>query len=100
MLNFIESFVCVCNFVLTEIQITLWSVLALGLFQLTFVALSLDKKDLASVHSVEDLENAPFQPRKRGELLLLEVPGLTRFTANHILVGLKRTVYFSSETSE
>lgn len=68
-------------------------------FQLTFIALPLDKKDLASVHSVEDLENAPFQPRKTGELLLLEVPGLSRFTANHVLVGLKRTVYFSSETT-
>ena len=91
---------CVCNFVSTEIQIIKRSVFALELFQLTFVALSLDKTNLASVHSVEDLENAPFQPRKRGELLLLEVPGLTRFTANHVLVGLKRTVYFSSETSE
>lgn len=89
-----------CNFVFTEIQLIERSVFALGLFQLTFIPLSLDKKDLASVHSVEDLENAPFQPRKRGELLLLEVPGLTRFTANHVLVGLKRTVYFSSETSE
>jgi len=84
----------------TEIQIIRRSVFALELFQLTFVALPLDKTDLASVHSVEDLENARFQPRKRGELLLLEVPGLTRFTANHVLVGLKRTVYFSSETSE
>jgi len=84
----------------TEIQIIKRSVFALELFQLTFVALSLDKTDLASVHSVEDLENAPFHPRKMGELLLLEVPGLTRFTANHVLVGLKRTVYFSSETSE
>jgi len=90
----------VCNFVLTEIQLIKRSVFVLELFQLTFVSLPLDKKDLASVHSVEDLENAPFQPRKRGELLLLEVPGLTRFTANHVLVGLKRTVYFSSEASK
>lgn len=62
--------------------------------------LSLEKKYLASVHKLEDLENTPFQPKKMGELLLLEVPGLARFTANHVLVGLKRTVYFSSETSK
>ena len=92
--------VFVCNYVLTEIQLIERSVFALEFFQLTFIALPLDKKDLASVHSVEDLENAPFQPRKTGELLLLEVPGLSRFTANHVLVGLKRTVYFSSETSK
>lgn len=91
---------CVCNFVLTEMQIIERSVFALELFQLTFVACSLDKKYLSSVHNVEDLENAAFQPGKKGELLLLEVPGLTRFTASHVLVGLKRTVYFSSETSE
>lgn len=69
------------------------------LFQLTFLAVSLEKKDLASVCNPEDLENASFQPRKPGELLLLEVPGLSRFTANHVLAGLKRTVYFSSETT-
>jgi hypothetical protein len=67
---------------------------------LTFFALPPEKKYLASVHSPDDLENASFQPRKPGELLLLEVPGLSRFTPNHILAGLRRTVYFSSETSE
>jgi hypothetical protein len=67
---------------------------------LTFRTVPLEKEDLASAHSPEDLENASFHPRKPGELLLLEVPGLSRFTASHILAGLKRTVYFSSETSE
>jgi hypothetical protein len=67
---------------------------------LTFLAVPLEKKDLASAHRLEDLENGSFQPRKPGELLLLEVPGLSRFTPNHVLAGLKRTVYFSSETSE
>jgi hypothetical protein len=67
---------------------------------LTFLAVPLEKENLASAHSPEDLENASFQPRKPGELLLLEVPGLSRFTASHVLTGLKRTIYFSSETSE
>ncbi|KDR07999.1 GPI transamidase component PIG-S isoform X2 [Zootermopsis nevadensis] len=69
------------------------------LFQFTFRALPLEKKHFALAHSPEGLESGSFHPRKSGELFLLEVPGLTRFTPNHVMVGLKRTVYFSSEAT-
>ncbi|KAJ9591063.1 hypothetical protein L9F63_027730, partial [Diploptera punctata] len=69
------------------------------LFNLKFIPKNLEKKHLASVHSVQDLENGSFQPSKPGELLLLEVPGLSRFTPGHVLAGVKRTIYFSSDTT-
>ncbi|XP_069683309.1 GPI transamidase component PIG-S [Periplaneta americana] len=69
------------------------------LFDLNFSVVDLDKQYLASAHSPEDLEKASFQPQLPGQLLLLEVPGLARFTPNHVLAGTKRTLYFSSETT-
>lgn len=97
MLNFKDH---IFNSVLTDVKVIQQCCIVLELFQLTFLAVPLEKKHLASAHSPEDLENASFQPREPGELLLLEVPGLTRFTPHHVLAGLKRTIYFSSETGE
>ncbi|PSN33756.1 GPI transamidase component PIG-S [Blattella germanica] len=69
------------------------------LFKLNFLTKPLEKQYVAAAHSPEDLENASFQPTLPGELLLLEIPGLARFTPNQVLAGVKRTVYFSSDTS-
>ena len=89
---------CVCPF---KLSISLINAFYISeLFNLNFIPKPLDKKHLASVHNAEDLDNGSFHPSKPGELLLLEVPGLARFTPNHILAGIKRTIYFSSDTSK
>lgn len=59
---------------------------------------SVKKEILGSSKTLEEIEERIKQPKNEGSLQLLEIPGLSRFTPKHIIIGQKRTIYFSTET--
>ncbi|XP_046385879.1 GPI transamidase component PIG-S [Ischnura elegans] len=56
---------------------------------------------LGAIHKLRDLEETADLPHplNPGSLLLLEVPGLARFTESSVVLGNRRTVYFAGDVS-
>ncbi|XP_071448081.1 GPI transamidase component PIG-S [Hetaerina americana] len=56
---------------------------------------------LGASHKLWDLEESADipHPSKPGSLLLLEVPGLARYTESSVVLGNRRTVYFAGDVS-
>ncbi|KAK7794501.1 hypothetical protein R5R35_004719 [Gryllus longicercus] len=69
------------------------------LFKVHFVVTQVQKQILASAQSIQALELSSVSRRQAGDILLLEVPGLPRFTPSQVLVGRRRIVYFATDTS-
>ncbi|KAL0267997.1 UNVERIFIED_CONTAM: hypothetical protein PYX00_010100 [Menopon gallinae] len=67
------------------------------LFNITLRQISLKKDILGSSKSLEEIERKISHPKLEGSFQLLELPGLSRFTPKSIILGQKRTAYFSTD---
>lgn len=70
----------------------------LEIFNINFRQHFIDKGLLGSSKTLKDIEKKIKHPNFEGSLQLLEIPGLSRFTPNKIVIGQNRTIYFSSDT--
>lgn len=69
------------------------------LFKVNFTVTQVHKQLLASAQNLQALELSPISRRQPGDLLLLEIPGLPRFTPSQILVGRRRIIYFATDAT-
>lgn len=69
------------------------------LFRMNFTVIQVNKATLAETKDLQNLELSSLSRMKPGEILLFEIPGLTRFTADKVLVGKRRIVYFSTDAT-
>lgn len=69
------------------------------IYNVDFTLVAPDKALLGSMKSISDLESSSMSRLRPGVIMLMEVPGLSRFTPDQILVGQRRSIYFSTDTS-
>lgn len=50
--------------------------------------------------SLEAVDTSEIFPNKENHVYLMEVPGMLRFTVHNIVVGRRRTIYFSQHASK
>ncbi|XP_059485299.1 GPI transamidase component PIG-S [Neocloeon triangulifer] len=59
---------------------------------------SAEKARIGNVQRLHDLDRVELIPVALGDILLVEVPGISRLTQNLVVLGSKRAAFFSSET--
>ncbi|XP_047097355.1 GPI transamidase component PIG-S [Schistocerca piceifrons] len=69
------------------------------IYNINFTWVAADKALLGSMKSITDLELSSISRLRPGEIKLLEIPGLSRFSPDQILVGQRRSIYFSTDAS-
>lgn len=69
----------------------------LEVFNVTLKTQTVSKSLLGACKSLREVEDKITHPRLEGNIQLMEVPGLMRFTPSNVIIGENRTVYFSSE---
>lgn len=74
--------------------------LILAVYNVTFKSQLVPKALLGSCKSMAEIEDKITHPRTEGNLQLMEVPALSRFTPRNVIIGQNRTIFFSMDAGK